>query len=560
MTTLDSQTDSPKKIAAWLAALFLIVLGAKLWVVQCFGSPLPLWDQWYEAGAFFQPWMDGHLTWRDFFTPSNEHRIVFTKLVDLALIKLNGRWEPLLQMTANCFIHAAFVCALAAAIWNFFGRKNGWLICLLLAPFYALPYAAENTVWAINSQQYFMSLCALGTVAGLGFGKAFSRRWWLGLAAAFAGLFTMASGFLAAVAVGGLIVLRAIKNRRVEKGNALTFGICVAIVALGLALKVSMPDDLPLRAHTPGQFITALAHNLAWPFMENSNFMWLVPLLPLAVLLGFYFRKNFAESRAAEFLLALALWSALQSAAIAYGRANYGDGVPASRYMDVLNIFVIAGIFAVALLSPKISRAPGLQNILPLLPLLFAGVMFFQIGKISGLVVDQLLLPTRMMNLIAEERVETFMATGDEKEFFTAPTVRPDPKVILGILKSKALQPIMPGICQSSGHRPPPYRFLVPVAFLLENAPLILGAGLFLSIALLGFSAARKELAGLLVLLALLTALGFVWSRSGNTRRSTELQLQLHLANYFELTHNPQRAAIHAAKAEALKKPATPMP
>ncbi len=557
MTTPVAKTESPKNFAAWLTALFFIVLGAKLWVVQCFGSALPLWDQWYEATLFFQPWMDGHLTWRDFFVPSNEHRIVFTKLLDLALIKLNGRWEPLLQMTVNCFIHAAFVCALAAAIWNFFGRKSGWLICCLLAPFYALPYAAENTIWAINSQQYFMSLCALGTVAGLGFGKTFSTRWWLGLAAAFAGLFTMASGFLAAVAVGGLLVLRAIKNRRAEKGEVFTLGICVGIVALGLALKVSMPDDVPLRAHTAGQFITALGHNLAWPFLENFQFLWLLPLLPLAVLLGFYFCRSFAELRAAEFLLALALWSALQSAAIAYGRANYGDGVPASRYMDVLNIFVIAAIFAVVLLSPKISLAPQWQN---LLPLLFAGVMFFQIGKISSLVVDQLLLPTRMMNLIAEERVENLLKTGDEKEFFTAPTVRPDPKVILGILQSKALQPILPGVCQSPDHRPPPYRFFLPVTLLLENAPLILGAGLFLSIALLGFSAARKELAGLLVLLALFTALGFVWSRSGNTRHSTELQLQLHLANYFELTHNPQRAAIHAAKAAALKKPATPVP
>ena len=127
MTTPDAKSDSPKNFTAWLAALFLIVLGAKLWVVQLFGSELPLWDQWYEAGAFFQPWMDGHLTWKDFFTPSNEHRIVFTKLLDMALIKLNGRWEPLLQMTVNCFIHAAFVCALAAAVCGrdvFSNRKN----------------------------------------------------------------------------------------------------------------------------------------------------------------------------------------------------------------------------------------------------------------------------------------------------------------------------------------------------------------------------------------------------------------------------------------------------
>ena len=553
MTTPAAKIESPKQFAAWLAALFLIVLGAKLWVVQLFGSPLPLWDQWYEATLFFQPWLAGHLTWRDFFVPSNEHRIVFTKLLDMALIKMNGRWEPLLQMAVNCFIHAAFVCALATALWNFFGRRNGWLICFLLAPFYALPYAAENTIWAINSQQYCMSLCALGAIAGLGFGKCGGARWWLGLAAAFAGLFTMASGFLAAATVLGLVTLRSLKNRRVEKENYVTLGVCLLVIALGLALKVSMPADAPLRAHTAGEFFTALAHNLAWPFMAHFQFLWLVPLLPLALLLGFYFCKTFTDARAAEFLLALGWWSALQSAAIAYGRANYGDGFPASRYMDVLNIFIIAGIFSIVWLQSKISRSPGLSGLLPLLPLAFAGVMYFQIGTISGLVVDQLLKPTAAMNLVAAERVENFMAAGDEKEFATPPTVRPDPKVIRGILQSPALRPILPAACQPPTAKSVPGLLALTADGFINHAQLILGAGLFLFVGRLGFSAARKELAGLLVLLALLTALGFVWSRSGSTRRSEEYILQSQLAAMFELHHNPQRAAIHAAKAEALK-------
>ena len=53
--------------------------------------------------------------------------------------------------------------------------------------------------------------------------------------------------------------------------------------------------------------------------------------------------------------------------------------------------------------------------------------------------------------------------------------------------------------------------------------------------------------------LALLTALGFVWSRSAITRRTVEYDLQQQLAGYFQAQNNPQRAAIHAAKAAALK-------
>jgi len=70
-----------------------------------------------------------------FFCAGQRAPDFFTHLLDMGVISLNGRWEPLLQMTVNAFIHAAFVCALAFCLWDFLGRKNGWLVCFLLAPF-----------------------------------------------------------------------------------------------------------------------------------------------------------------------------------------------------------------------------------------------------------------------------------------------------------------------------------------------------------------------------------------------------------------------------------------
>lgn len=555
----NSKTDSSKHFAAWLAALFLVVLGAKLWVVQLYGSPLPLWDQWFEADVFLKPWVEGHLTGAVLFAPNNEHRIFFTHLLDMGVISLNGRWEPMLQMTVNAFIHAAFVCALAFCLWDFLGRKNGWLICALLAPFFALPYGAENTIWAINSSQYFMSLFALATLVGLGFNPPGRRRWWLGLAAAVMGLFTMASGLLAPMAVGGLLVLRAIKSRRIEKQNLITLAICLVVVGLGAAAKVTMPEDAPLKAHTLMEFISAFARNLAWPFVSTPAMALLIPL-PLAGLLAWYFRPNFQLSHTAEFLFALALWSALQSAAIAYGRANYGDGVPASRYMDVLNIFVIASLFATGLLRQLWTGGTFSKWAAPLLPLVFAGVIFFGLVQVSQLVVQGLLVPTRMMNLVAEERVETFMATGDERELFETPTVRPDPKMTLGILRNEKLQTILPAVCLAPTTHPVTGRFTTASQWLLKNSPLILMGGLALFAGLCGFGLARKtlglagaDLGGTIALLAALTALGFVWSKSPIQRSTIERELHYKLAAYFTSVDNPKRAAIHEHKAEALK-------
>ena len=91
------------------------------------------------------------------------------------------------------------------------------------------------------------------------------------------------------------------------------------------------------------------------------------------------------------------------------GARNYGEIVPASRYMDVLNIFVIASLFAMVLLPQLWSRGPFPGWAVKLLPLVFAGVIVFGLGRISQIVVDNLLRPTRMMNLVAEERVETLL-------------------------------------------------------------------------------------------------------------------------------------------------------
>ena len=552
--------DSFKHFSAWLAALFLVVLGAKLWVVQLYGSPLPLWDQWHEAERFFRPWVEGHLTWKDFFAAHNEHRILFTRLLDLSVIWLNGRWEPLLQMTVNAFIHAAFVCGLAFCLWDFLGRKNGWFICFLLAPFFALPYAGENTIWAFNSQQYFLSIFSLATLAGLGLGKPGSRRWWCGLAAAIMGLVTMASGLLAPMAVGGLTVLRAIKQRRMERGNLITLGACLVVMGLGAALSVTMEDDRPLRAHSLMEFTSALARNLAWPFFNAPEMVCLLSL-PLAVLVALYFRPNFPVPRAAEFLLAFGLWGGLQSAGLAYGRANYGEVIPASRYMDVLNVFVIASLFTTVLLSQLWFRGQFSKWAVTLLPLVFAGVIFFGLCRISQIVVENLLLPTRMMNLAAEERVETFMATGDAAGFLEKPTVRPDPKLVLHVLNNAKLQTIMPAVCLPPGSPQITGRFAPIAQWLLRNSMTTLSGGLVLFVSLCGYGLARGSMslsrgnpAGIIILLAGLAALGFVWSKRSLQRESVEYALQRELAAYFKSVDNFKRAAIHEHKADVLKQ------
>jgi hypothetical protein len=373
------------------------------------------------------------------------------------------------------------------------------------------------------------------------------------------GLFTVSSGLLAPMAVGGLMILRVIKHRRIERGNLITLASCLAVIGLGVALGVMAEGDRPLRAHTLMEFTSALARNLTWLFFDVPA-MGCFILLPLILLVALYFRQNFQGLRAAEMLLGLGLWSTLQSVGLAYGRANYGDIFPVSRYLDVLNVFVIASLFASVLLAQFWLRGAFSIKFTLFPPLVFSAVIVFGLCRISQIVVNELLLPTRNMNLVAEERVETFMATGDQRELLEQPTVRPDPEVVLGVLRDAKLQTILPAVCLPPADAHVTGRFTAVSQWLLRNSTGLLYCGLGLFAGLIGCALIRsplglawENLPACIAWLAILAALGFVWTKAPVKRETIERNLDYKLAAYFKSVNNPKRAAIFEHKAELLK-------
>jgi hypothetical protein len=241
--------------------------------------------------------------------------------------------------------------------------------------------------------------------------------------------------------------------------------------------------------------------------------------------------------------------------------------------MDVLNIFVVASLFA-AVLLPRLWAGDGFPGCVGmLLPLVFAGVIFFGLGRISQIVVDQLLAPTRLMNLEAEERIATFWATGDEQAFLEPPTVRPNPELALRLIRDPQLQSILPAAClpvlrsSATAEGGPPASALVTdrlsgvSKWLLRNGAGILTAGLLLFVGLCGYSLARGACGlaranptGIIVLLAGLAALGFVWSKRTLQRDSVEYEMQRELAAHFKSVNNVKRADFHEHRSEVLQR------
>ena len=472
--------ESKRTLAAWLVAFFLVVFGAKLWTIQLWATNLPFWDQWDEARLLFQPWLEGNLSWRDFFIPHNEHRIVFTRLLDLWEVKLNGQWDIYLQTVVNAVLHTSYGCGLATVCWHFTGRRRAGLICFLFAPFFALPFAAENAIHGFQSQFYFTNLFSSLAILGLGFAKPCGKFWFAGLLAAVCAIFTMASGFLAAAAVVGLMILRAVKRRGISREEILTTLCGLAVVALGLAVKVNVAQHAQLQSASVADFLAKLLENLAWPFGAHA-WLLLLTCAPLALVTVKFFRGEFKDPRAAEWLLALAGWSLLSALVLAYGRARIAES---NRYFDSLSLLPLVNAAALLVLAREIDFSPRWKKLALPLALLWAGLLMVGLVQSARTVADNYLEGTRGWGLAQVENVRTFLATGDADFLHRAPLeALPywSNDWLIGILRQPKLVALLPTefsaaakLNVSSG------RGSTAALWLVDHAVMLLCAGLFL--------------------------------------------------------------------------------
>ena len=329
-----------------LAALCLVILGAKLWLIGSYSSPLPFLDQWKGEGAqLLRPWMQGGLRVGDLFAPFNEHRILPGRLLALALFEANARqWDAQVEMVAGAVLHAACAFVLGAVLVGCLGPTRKGPVFGALLVLFGLPFDWQNTLWGFQTQFYFLILFTLLTFWGLGGHPAGSARWWVGAAAGLLACLSMGSGGFAGLALaawlGARFLLQA--EARHRRGDWVTLGVALALGALGFAL-YTPPTAASLTAmhvQSPGAFLHGFGLHLSWP-LSASPFLALLTFAPFATLLVMRLRElrrdaiGAAGASVEEFLFPLGIWVVLQAAALAYSRSHAMASV-ISRYMDLL--------------------------------------------------------------------------------------------------------------------------------------------------------------------------------------------------------------------------------
>jgi hypothetical protein len=394
----------------WLLSLFLVGLGARLWLIHHSGTSLPFWDQWEEARTAYIPYFEGRLSLADFFAPHNENRILFNRLYGPILLFLNGEFDNQVEMVVNAFVYSAGLTGFGWALARLMGRRFWPLISLPLMVALALPFAWENTLSGFHSQYYFMILFTLLTIWLLGLHKPGSASWWFGVPVAIATLFTLVGGLLAAAAVCGLVVLQVFRKPTDWRRLWPTMAVGLLVVGVGLACKIEVPYHRIMMARSVTEFLVSLGKYLAWPWIVLPPFA-VFNMLPVVLLMLFYLGEREAPSPAEEFVLALGIWAVLQAVAAAYGRG--GKDYPQWRYMDCTCFVMITNALSLILLWRRCFRRVPFRRAFRAFALLWI------VASALGLV----LLVSRARRIDIPERefyhraqlqnTRAFMATGD---------------------------------------------------------------------------------------------------------------------------------------------------
>ncbi|MEO6568742.1 MAG: hypothetical protein ABIO94_08250 [Opitutaceae bacterium] len=483
-------------------AFAVLLVGARLAVVGMCAPLVPFWDEWTATAAFIlKPWNEfHHVAWSALWAPHNDHRIVLTRLWEIAWFTLLGEWDPTVVATANA-------CVLTAAQAGFVGWvARSWTSCAragwfsVAAALLVVPFGYANLLVSFQSQFHF--LAALGLLAVVAVTRVETTRWGLPvtLGAAALALFSTGAGLLVAVIVGCVAAVQSVARRRVTARTSIVWAGAVLIFAVGWSVRPP-PTFNPA---TSAQIAVASARYASWPASNLANLVagwpesarylparigrWpsaekpaiavvaaaiqrhpfaittgfgalmLISFLPSIVLFVRLLRAGDpSEQPAAWALVTLAGWSALNALGMAAARS--GDLLVPPRYQDLLVLGLLAN--AGALFALRQFSSPSTRALRPLIWLWTVptgvAVAFTAVGVVG------VQLPRKASESAgARETVQSYVASGNPELFRNRPTnfvpspgneealaqalLEPGMRAILPVeLRSPVVAPSLPG-------------------------------------------------------------------------------------------------------------------
>jgi hypothetical protein len=424
--------------------VFCLVAIAQLGVVAAAGTDIPFQDQWdVEGRGLYPAWREGLFRGVDLWRAHNEHRIFWTQALNLGLFRLNGQWDPLVQLAVGALLHAAGAALLAALLARGADGLGRWLLGLAVV-LLCLPLAGwHNALWGFQSQIYFALLFSFAAYALLARSVISPAQAIAGWLAVIAAMLAMGPGLLVPVALAGGRALRWRENGGIRWREVVPLAVLL-VVAWSLHQRV--PEHAALQANSSRQFFSALVRLLAWP---HSDQPWAVLVLniPLLVIVGGRLWQRRAAAKGEDVVTLLAGWALTVALAAAWARGGSGEfaaGVP-SRYVDFVMLLPLANVWCAMVLAQEVVfrwRASVRLVAAAWGVFLFAGWLGLSVQALRGVI-----LPRGRDRDAPVRLMREFQRANDAEVFTRQPKLlvpHPDLDSVRGVLRDPWMQGALP--------------------------------------------------------------------------------------------------------------------
>jgi len=397
--------------ALGIAGAVAVIVGAKDWLIGAIGSVTPFWDQWDAEAVMFKAWLDHALTWSMLLSPQNEHRLVFTRLYSLGLLWLAQYWDPVLEMVVDGLLHAVSLALVLALLLSPLDRRAGFALCFFVALVFAVPFDSENTLMGFSLHFYLLVAFSVLSVWLLHESRAWQPAWWGAIVFAVLSYFNMASGAMTAAAGAVLVAMQILSGQRRGWREALGLGFQTAVTAALLVDVFIISHDGQFKAHGLREFIKLFLAAAAWPFSGTPSVAAAVLYAPFVGVVVLTFRNKVRKPGHLWFVVGVGVWSILQIAAIAYGRATIGF---AYRYLDIVLVGLANNFVCVLILCGELhARLPARNNIVVALGAVWVFAVVTAAGVAAFHNVPPVLAAKSQFNAAETTNLSHYLASGN---------------------------------------------------------------------------------------------------------------------------------------------------
>jgi hypothetical protein len=394
----------------------------------------------------YVPLVEHRLTWGLIVHPHAEHRIIPTRLLALALFKLNHHvWDVKLQMTANTFLAAALAALTVVIASRQLGRVTLIGFAAIFGALLASPLFYGNALWGFQSQFYFLLLFSVAHLDLVLRQRVLSRPWILGIVLSAFACVSMGSGFFSAATVTVMAAWNLARGHRGDERRTALINLSVHAIICAVALLYSpllreVKISLPSALHT-------LVHCLSWPqpfYTPWGAWVWLPFLLFLAVMLR---RTNVSAND--QVVLGLGLWVLAQVVAIAMARGSPAI-VITPRYYEIFWLGLVANALALHRLGQMLQDRSPHRLLKTTVMILVAGWIMLVSSKSWSFAQSHWRhdLPAyRSFAQSQTQQVKAYLASGDISALQALPypqVPHPDANYLAHLLRNPVIRGILP--------------------------------------------------------------------------------------------------------------------